>query len=256
MKIIIYIIPILSLVLPGISHIIYGYVSLGLIISAVSLSYAYALTLLGEHLSEGVQHALYFIIICVDICLRIGATIDAFRRAGRPERGQAGPLGRTSVRALLCCGLVGLMLALPEPQFPLKAYSLENARSMLPLLAPGTRLLVDHNAYADATPRMGEIIVFYPPRPFGDKAPSDSPFVSRVAGLAGDTVQLPDQSVGRAKPGTSGEPPVCDVEEGCVYVAATNPEVPLFFFVPLGNVIGRAEFIYWPPSRMGRIERR
>jgi signal peptidase I len=148
------------------------------------------------------------------------------------------------------------MLALPEPQFPLKAYSLENARSMLPLLAPGTRLLVDHNAYADATPRMGEIIVFYPPRPFGDKAPSDSPFVSRVAGLAGDTVQLPDQSVGRAKPGTSGEPPVCDVEEGCVYVAATNPEVPLFFFVPLGNVIGRAEFIYWPPSRMGRIERR
>lgn len=246
----------LSLPAPGMGHIAIGHVRLGFAIAAGALLVPLLAALAEMHGPQEARLGIHGAMLVVTICLYLGAIMDAFRRAGRPARGQTGFFGRRPIRALLCCSLVGLMLALPEPQFPLKAYSLENARSMLPLLAPDTRLLADHNAYVDTTPRIGDIIVFYPPRPFGGKAPSDSPFVSRVAGLAGDTVQLPDQSVGRAKPGTSGEPPVCDVEEGCVYVAATNPEVPLFFFVPLGNVIGRAEFIYWPPSRMGRIEGR
>ena len=246
----------LSLPAPGMGHIVIGHVRLGLAIAAGALLVPRLAALAETHGPQEARLGIHGATLVVTICLYFGTVIDVFRRAGRPERGQAGLFGRRSVRALLCCGLLAAALAVPAPRFPLEAYSLGNARSMLPLLAPGTRLLADHNAYTDATPRIGDIIVFYPPLPFGTKGDIDIPFVSRVAGLAGDTVQLPDQSVGCAKPGTSGEPPVCDVEEGFVYVAATNPEVPLFFFVPLANVIGRAEFFYWPPSRMGRIEGR
>ncbi len=57
---------------------------------------------------------------------------------------------------------------------------------MIPTLRVEDTLLVDVVAYRFARPRLGELVVFTPPRP------SAQPFIKRVIGVPGDTIRIAD----------------------------------------------------------------
>jgi len=127
--------------------------------------------------------------------------------------------------------------------------------SMRPTLFAGDFIIVNKLAYKVGQPGRGDIIIFhYPPDP------NREPYIKRVIGLPGETVHV-----------TGGEVYVNDVQLREPYISAppsyegqwTIPEDSLFVLgdnrnsssdshswgmVPLGNVIGKAEVVYWPPT--------
>jgi len=127
--------------------------------------------------------------------------------------------------------------------------------SMRPTLFAGDFIIVNKLAYKVGQAGRGDIIIFhYPPDP------NREPYIKRVIGLPGETVHV-----------TGGEVYVNDVQLREPYISAppsyegqwTIPEDSLFVLgdnrnsssdshswgmVPLGNVIGKAEVVYWPPT--------
>jgi len=127
--------------------------------------------------------------------------------------------------------------------------------SMRPTLFAGDFIIVNKLAYKVGQPGRGDIIIFhYPPDP------NREPYIKRVIGLPGETVHV-----------TGGEVYVNDVQLREPYISAPPsyegqwkiPEDSLFVLgdnrnsssdshswgmVPLGNVIGKAEVVYWPPT--------
>lgn len=131
--------------------------------------------------------------------------------------------------------------------------------SMDPTLQDGERLIVNKFTYKFRTPRTGEIIVFKYP---GD--PSKK-FIKRVIGEPGDSVSIQDSKVyvnGRAL----DEPYILEkmdsdyeyvtVPEGTIFVLGDNrngsrdSRYSDVGFVPLENVVGRANFIFWPLTKV------
>jgi len=127
--------------------------------------------------------------------------------------------------------------------------------SMQPTLYAGNFVIVNKVAYKFGTPSTGDVIVFrYPPDP------NREPYIKRVIGLPGDTVRV-----------SGGTVYVNDVPLHESYISAPPnyegtwlvPEYSLFVLgdnrnsssdshawgmVPLENVIGKAEVVYWPPT--------
>lgn len=131
--------------------------------------------------------------------------------------------------------------------------------SMDPTLQDGERLIVNKFIYKFRTPRTGEIVVF--------KYPSDpsKKFIKRVIGEPGDSVSIQDSKVyvnGRAL----DEPYILEkmdsdyeyvtVPEGTIFVLGDNrngsrdSRYSDVGFVPLENVVGRANFIFWPLNKI------
>jgi signal peptidase I len=132
--------------------------------------------------------------------------------------------------------------------------------SMVPTLRANDYVVVNKLAYKLGGPQRGDIIVFkYPPDP------TQIPYIKRVIGLPGDQVHI-----------AGGKVYINDVQLAEPYLrVSTNqggdwtvPEESLFVmgdnrngssdsrawgFVPLGNVIGKAEVIYWPPERWTQL---
>jgi signal peptidase I len=124
--------------------------------------------------------------------------------------------------------------------------------AMAPGLLPGDVVLVDAKAYWQSAPGRGDVIAFFPPDRFGN-----SPFVSRVVGVAGDRVELQQGTVSidglpqPIPPGTSpatGPGPGRDmapllVPPGHVFVLGDNRDHSLdgryFGAVPAESVVGR-----------------
>jgi signal peptidase I len=149
----------------------------------------------------------------------------------------------------------------------------------------GDRIIVDKVPYYFHDPRRGDIIVFSDPHPtaepergviggffhwmfqgIGVQHPTNEDFVKRVIGLPGDTVWASGGSV--FVNGTKlDEPyltqptqdfPHTNVPQGTLFVLGDNRRDSAdsrfgLGFVPLGNVIGKAELIIWPPSRAGLL---
>ncbi len=128
--------------------------------------------------------------------------------------------------------------------------------SMQPTLYEGNFVLVNRIAYKLGEPGRGDVIVFrYPPDP--DK----EPYIKRVIGLPGDVVRVENQSVLvndfqlsesyiMADPNYQG---TWQVPEGNLFVLGDNrnnsSDSHSWGFVPLENIIGKAEVVYWPPER-------
>jgi len=130
--------------------------------------------------------------------------------------------------------------------------------SMEPTLHNGERLVIDKVTYKFREPIRGEIVVFEP------EIASEHPFIKRIMGLPGDTVE-----VRQYKLYINGSP----VEEEYIlnrmygqYEQQTVPAGQYFVmgdnrnnsldsrytevgFVPEEKVIGRAVVRYWPPTR-------
>lgn len=128
--------------------------------------------------------------------------------------------------------------------------------SMEPLLYAGDFVLVNKAVYFfDKVPQRGDIVVFrYPPDP------EATPYIKRVIGLPGDQVriaatqvfvngELMDEPYLREPTARGGE---WIVPGNQLFVMGDNrnnsSDSRSWGFVPLENLIGRAELIYWPPE--------
>jgi signal peptidase I len=151
--------------------------------------------------------------------------------------------------------------------------------SMRPTLWEGDRILVSKFAYRIGTPKRGDIVVFKAPP---QASPDQKDFIKRVIGLPGDTVEvrngevlvngkpLDEKEVGEeyAADGASHAklPPDTVIRSPFDFGPVTVPPNSLFvmgdnrpssldsrYWGPLAEsrLLGKAEVIFWPPSRIG-----
>jgi len=131
--------------------------------------------------------------------------------------------------------------------------------SMEPTLRNGEFVIVNKLAYKLGSPSIGDVIVFRYPRD-----PSQE-FIKRVIGLPGDQVKVSNGQVyvnGKqlnepyiaTPPRYNGE---WVVPAGGLFVLGDNrnnsSDSHSWGGVPLGNIIGKALFVYWPPDQWGFI---
>ena len=128
--------------------------------------------------------------------------------------------------------------------------------SMQPTLFPGDYVIVNKLAYRfNSSPERGDVIVFrYPPDP------DTTPYIKRIIGLPGDQVHIADGNVYvngqllieaylKVNTNIGGD---WNVPSGQLFVMGDNrnnsSDSRKWGFVPLENIIGRAELIYLPPQ--------
>ena len=128
--------------------------------------------------------------------------------------------------------------------------------SMEPNLTPGNFVIVNKMAYRfSGSPKLGDIVVFrYPLNP------DQIPYIKRVIGTPGDTIQIESGKV-YVNNVQLNEPYIKEVTgrggnwtvpANSIFVMGDNrnnsSDSRAWGFVPLENIIGRAELIYWPPE--------
>lgn len=171
--------------------------------------------------------------------------------------------------------VVALIMALAIRTFILQPFRIPST-SMVPTLMIGDRLMVNKLSYGAivplttyrlpgfSKPKRGDIIVF--------RAPEDrhKDFIKRLIGLSGEKVEIKFgdiyvngqlvtdpviKNIYYYNRGTYGEvnKPIT-VPAGYYFVLGDNSgsssDSRFWGFVPQDDVVGRAEFIYWPPTRL------
>ncbi len=127
--------------------------------------------------------------------------------------------------------------------------------SMLPTLEAGDFVIVNKAAFWLGNPERGDIVIFhYPPDP------KREPYIKRIIGLPGDMVEV---SAGRvlvnshplSEPYISADPAYegkWQVPAESLFVLGDNrnssSDSHQWGMVPIDNVIGKAEVVYWPPT--------
>jgi signal peptidase I len=190
-------------------------------------------------------------------------SVSAFLLASRiiiKRTAQIPAAARTAIVETLDACLFAALLSLVIITFVVQAFYIPSG-SMEPTLMIDDRILVAKFLYRFEPVHRGDVIVFrYPLNPQRD-------FVKRVIGLPGDRVQLKDGVVSvegkpisekgyTIKPDFGNYGPVT-VPARDFFVLGdnrNNSEDSRFFgYVPGGNIIGKAIFIYWPPQRLGFV---
>ena len=171
--------------------------------------------------------------------------------------------------------VIAFILAMFIRTFFIQAFKIPSG-SMIPTLVVGDRLMVNKLRYGPKVPfsnkrlpgfttfKRGDIIVFiYPEDPKRD-------FIKRLIALEGETVEIKNGDVyingkvienpivknifyyNRGKNGGIGQK--VKVPQGHVFVLGDNSgsssDSRYWGFVPVENIVGRAEFIYWPFNRV------
>lgn len=142
------------------------------------------------------------------------------------------------------------------------------SRSMEPTLLVHDRLIADKLSFVlnfEGIER-GDVVIFRPPPEAGEGS-SRKDYIKRVIGLPGDKIKVEDGKVwvnGVALDESYiASPPAyfydeVAVPDGNLFVLGDNrnnsKDSHSWDFLPEENVIGRALFIFWPPSRIGSIE--
>ncbi|MDI3257199.1 MAG: signal peptidase I [Kyrpidia sp.] len=180
------------------------------------------------------------------------------RPAGETSEGKTS--GRSSWRELwewAVAIVVALLLAYLIRLFVFEIFVVDG-ESMEPTLHNEERLIVDKIVYDFGSPYYGDVVIFrYPADPTQD-------FVKRVIGLPGDRIEIRNGVVYRNGQPLS-EPYIAElprapygpvvVPPGHLFVMGDNrnhskdSRDPTVGMVPDGNVIGRADVIFWPFSR-------
>lgn len=150
--------------------------------------------------------------------------------------------------------------------------------SMQPTLENGNYVLVNRLAYLWNEPRRGDIIVFRPPmypeeslweRVIGlpDIEERYQDYIKRVIGLPGEQVSIEagvvyindvplNEPYLKFQPSYTGE---WEVPPDTLFVLGDNrnnsSDSHAWGFVPLKNVIGRAELVYWPIPQLSLLGR-
>jgi signal peptidase I len=134
--------------------------------------------------------------------------------------------------------------------------------SMEPNFQEGECIMVNKVSYHSSGPQRGDVVVFNPP------FASPHPFIKRVIGLPGDTVEIKDGKVFingipldedeyiMARPNYTM--PVTQVPENQYFVLGDNRNNSTDshdgWMVPRDNIVGKAWFTYWPPSKWGIVK--
>jgi signal peptidase I len=128
--------------------------------------------------------------------------------------------------------------------------------SMEPSFQDGECIMVNKVCYRSSGPQRGEVIIFEPP------FTSPHPFIKRVIGLPGEIVEIKDGKVFidgipleeeyiMAPPNYTM--PATKIPENEYFVLGDNRnssnDSHSGWTVPRDNIIGRAWFSYWPPSK-------
>jgi signal peptidase I len=140
--------------------------------------------------------------------------------------------------------------------------------SMAPTLRENDRILVNKLSYRFGNIRRGEVLVFRAPNEasLDPEDAEEKDFVKRVIGLPGDVIEIANGVTyvnGRAQ----REPYLREsmhydldaftVPEGKLFVMGDNRnhsnDSHRWGALDRGRVIGRAVFVFWPPSRAGAI---
>lgn len=175
--------------------------------------------------------------------------------------------------------VIAFVLAILIRAFFIQAFKIPSG-SMIPTLLVGDRLMVNKLRYGPKVPftnkrlpgfgsiKRGDVIVFIFPE---DKKRD---FIKRVIAFSGETVEIRDGDIfingemveipkvnqfyyfNRGSYGREGKP--VTVPEGNVFVLGDNSgsshDSRFWGFVPEINIVGKAEFIYWPLNRIKIIK--
>lgn len=152
----------------------------------------------------------------------------------------------------------GIRVAIAEP------YYIIPSGSMRPTIMDNDHVMGNKFIYRFTDPRPGDVVVFTPPAAAHTDAPR---FVKRLIAVEGDWVEVKDGAVYRngkplSEPYVMATPdyslPLFRVPEGQMFVLGDNRrnshDSHIWGFLPKKNVIAKALFCYWPPSRMGLVE--
>ena len=186
-------------------------------------------------------------------------------RTGRHRvgRGCAIEVVETLVLTLLIFFVIQNFVAQP---FQVKQQSMERT------FAEGDYVLVDRLTGRWSPCSRGQVVVFQPPPTWTNRP---EPYIKRVIGVGGDTVEVRDGQVfvngtafdepylfhneaGVAEPTETGDRSLWVVPEGELFVMGDHREMSadsrVFGTIPTSSVIGHAVVRYWPLSEFGIVE--
>lgn len=132
--------------------------------------------------------------------------------------------------------------------------------SMYPTFKGNEFVLVNRLAYRLGEPQRGDVVVFHP------NFLSRDDYIKRIIGLPGDEIIIRGGKV-YVNGQVLHEPYIAEpphytgrwvVPEGHIFVLGDNrnhsQDSHVFGPVPLDAVVGKAEFVYWPPTAWGKIQ--
>lgn len=139
--------------------------------------------------------------------------------------------------------------------------------SMEPGLYTNEFVLVNQLAYRFGAPSRGDVIVFHPPNDPGEQ------YIKRVIAIPGDTitvtatdvyvdnVKLSEPYIYPLAPGEFGSPTILNdvkLKPGQYFVLGdhrdNSTDSRVFGPVPAQNIIGKAEFVFWPFDSIHMID--
>ncbi|MBS2037128.1 signal peptidase I [bacterium] len=172
------------------------------------------------------------------------------------------PLKRRNVNefidSIVHAGVSALLLI----HFIVRSYYIPSG-SMIPTLLVKDYILVNELQYRFAKPARGDVAVFHPPDTYhGNK----EDLIKRVVGIEGDLIAVKDGKLVRngevidepwIKEPIADDFPEYRVKKGCAFMMGDNRndsfDSRFWHDVPLDHYVGKAEFIFFPFNRAGRI---
>jgi len=137
---------------------------------------------------------------------------------------------------------------------------------MLPSIEDGDWIIVNKASYSFSDPKRGDVIVFNP----DESVSSQYPFIKRIIALPGETVEIKNGQVfidntAINEPYIFPEPPRSNKDFGPqkmrdsqYFVLGDNRnnsnDSRSWGPISRNDIIGKAKFVYWPPSKWGPIK--
>lgn len=166
---------------------------------------------------------------------------------------------KEGVDSIVWAGVVALLLI----HFVVRSFYIPSG-SMIPTLQVNDFILVNEFLYRIAEPARGEIVVFRSPEK--GRAADKTDLIKRVVAVEGDEVEVKDgvlyindlpQDEPYIKEPIDSDFPKTRVDQGHVFCMGDNRndsrDSRFIGPIPLENLVGRAEVIFFPPNRIGLI---